>query len=117
MTLLQFLRDFQLGTILEAEHGEDNTNIELFTIGLTRPMEVGELPSLAASYLIRSCYRRVSVTRQSHLENLPVGFDIDSGFTYSSLVVGEDDELPPITILVSYTDDLANFAKKHGIGK
>lgn len=120
-TLLQFLSGFDLGEVQVmstdvlksfGHTAESAANVELLIFTLKRPFEVGELPSLAASYLIRAGYERVNVTKQKLTGTVPIGFQVCGGFDEGSLIVGESPGEGRVVITVSYTKELASFVKQ-----
>lgn len=121
MTLLQFLRSFDLGTFREVPadvmkvlgHTDESVaDVEMITVELSQPREIGELPALAAAYLMRSGFKSVTATEKSLTLELPKGFAPNAGYTNASLIVGENPDEEKITIMVSYTETECIFAKQ-----
>ena len=120
LSLLQFLSNHNLGKAQDIPlevlrtfgHTEESAaNAEIFCIYLNRPFEIGELPALVASYLIRSGYAHVTIQKQKLSGKPPQGFEEHASFPHGSLVAGEDPDYGRISIMVTYSDTQASFIK------
>jgi hypothetical protein len=120
-TLLQFLMEFDLGKVQVTPsdvlqsfgHSEESAaHVEIIFFNLKKNFEDGELPSLAASYLMRSGIEKVTIVRQKFSGKPPQGFEENSGFEKGSLIIGEDPDQGTITIQVSYSRNICSFIKQ-----
>ena len=122
-TLSDYLKEFLGESCEEAPEdvlrffGHDQqslSNTQILSFRLDREFEVGELPAIAAGYLIRSGYGKVTVEKQTFDKfSIPKGFEENSVFDHGSFIIGEDENIPTTVIQVSYGDNICNFAQHY----
>lgn len=127
ITLQQFILAYNIGQMTSCDSeilnalGNTNENLsvtELLLYSLSREFEVGELPAIATSYLIRSGYKEVVAIDSRSIEG-PLNLDEEPGetdsnvqkFDHSSLISAEDGDPEQIKIIVSYNREACVFIK------